>query len=92
MNESVSVLDRAAARPRVNLAPWVPALTMMLVSLISYIDRNTLALLAPTIHREMQLSAQQYGFVVSAFSVAYMVGNRSSCFPGLKRLAQDSYN
>ena len=54
---------------------WIPALTMMLVSLISYIDRNTLALLAPTILQEMHLSAEQYGFVVSAFSIAYMVSN-----------------
>jgi ACS family hexuronate transporter-like MFS transporter len=48
---------------------------MMLVSLISYIDRNTLALLAPTILRETGLSVEQYGYVVSAFSIAYMTGN-----------------
>ena len=54
---------------------WLPALSMMFVSLISYIDRNTLALLAPTLLRELNLSAQQYGFIVSAFSIAYMAGN-----------------
>lgn len=48
---------------------------MMLVSLISYIDRNTLALLAPTILKETNLSAEQYGWIISAFSVAYMAGN-----------------
>lgn len=48
---------------------------MMLVSVISYIDRNTLALLAPTILKETGLSAEQYGFIISAFSIAYMVGN-----------------
>jgi ACS family hexuronate transporter-like MFS transporter len=48
---------------------------MMLVSVISYLDRNTLALLAPTILAETRLSIEQYGLVVSAFSVAYMVGN-----------------
>ncbi len=48
---------------------------MMLVSVISYIDRNTLALLAPTILRETGLSAEQYGFVISAFSISYMIGN-----------------
>ncbi|MGH9723031.1 MAG: MFS transporter, partial [Bryobacteraceae bacterium] len=48
---------------------------MLLVSLISYIDRNTLALLAPTILRETNLSAEQYGFIISAFSVFYMIGN-----------------
>jgi ACS family hexuronate transporter-like MFS transporter len=48
---------------------------MLLVSLISYIDRTTLALLAPTILRETHLSDAQYGLIISAFSVAYMVGN-----------------
>src|SRR5258706_9848883 len=48
---------------------------MMLVSVISYIDRNTLALLAPTILRDTNLSAEQYGFIISAFSIAYMLGN-----------------
>lgn len=48
---------------------------MLLVSLISYIDRNTLALLAPTILKETHLTVEQYGFVISAFSVAYMIGN-----------------
>src|SRR5260370_9044653 len=58
-----------------SLARWIPATSMLLVSLISYIDRNTLALLIPTIMKETHLSAEQYGFIVSAFSVAYMVSN-----------------
>jgi ACS family hexuronate transporter-like MFS transporter len=48
---------------------------MMLVSLISYIDRNTLALLSPAILAETGLSAEQYGYIISAFSLAYMIGN-----------------
>lgn len=48
---------------------------MMLVSLISYIDRSTLAVLAPTILHETGLSDEQYGYVISAFSIAYMAGN-----------------
>jgi MFS transporter, ACS family, aldohexuronate transporter len=54
---------------------WIPALSMLLVSVISYIDRNTLALLAPTILRETHLSNQQYGWVILAFSIAYTIGN-----------------
>src|SRR3954469_16063878 len=54
---------------------WIPTVSMLLVSLISYIDRNTLALLAPTILKETHLSGEQYGFIISAFSVAYMIGN-----------------
>jgi MFS transporter, ACS family, hexuronate transporter len=57
------------------LTTWLPVVSMMLVSVISYIDRNTLALLAPTILKETGLSAEQYGFIISAFSVAYMIGN-----------------
>jgi ACS family hexuronate transporter-like MFS transporter len=48
---------------------------MWLVSLISYIDRNTIAILAPVILRETHLSAEQYGIIISCFSVAYMIGN-----------------
>jgi MFS transporter, ACS family, hexuronate transporter len=48
---------------------------MMLVSLISYIDRNTLALLAPTVLKDTGLTAFEYSWIVSAFSVAYMIGN-----------------
>ena len=59
--------DRASA--------WIPAVTMLLVSLISYIDRSTLALLAPTILKETGLNAEQYGYIISAFSIAYMVSN-----------------
>ncbi len=48
---------------------------MMLVSVISYIDRQTLALLSPTILRETHLTGEQYGFIISGFSIAYMVSN-----------------
>ncbi|MCC6861237.1 MAG: MFS transporter [Bryobacterales bacterium] len=54
---------------------WLPVATMLLVSLISYIDRNTLALLAPTILKETRLSAEQYGYIISAFSFAYTIAN-----------------
>jgi ACS family hexuronate transporter-like MFS transporter len=54
---------------------WAACASMMLVSLISYIDRNTLALLSPTILRDTRLSGEQYGWIISAFSIAYMLGN-----------------
>ena len=57
------------------LARWTPAGTMLAVSLISYIDRNTLALLAPTILHDTGLTIQQYGWIVSAFSIAYSLAN-----------------
>lgn len=56
-------------------ARWTPAFMMMLMSLISYLDRNTLAVLAPTILHDTHLNNEQYGLIISAFSVAYMIGN-----------------
>jgi MFS transporter, ACS family, hexuronate transporter len=57
------------------LVRWIPGITMMLLNTLSYIDRNTLALLAPTILRETHLSNEQYGFIISGFSIAYMLFN-----------------
>ena len=48
---------------------------MMLVSTISYIDRNAIAVLIPTIQQETGLTTRQYGWIVAAFSYAYMLGN-----------------
>lgn len=56
-------------------ASWVPAIAMLLVSTLSYVDRNAIAVLIPTIQKETGLSAQQYGWIVAAFSYAYMAGN-----------------
>ena len=55
--------------------PWWPAAVMMLCSLLSYLDRQTLAVLSPTILSETKLNTQAYGQIVSAFSFAYMIGN-----------------
>src|SRR3954452_18338616 len=57
------------------MSRWIPALAMLLVSLISYVDRSTLAILAPAILRETGLSGEQYGFIISGFSIAYMLSN-----------------
>jgi ACS family hexuronate transporter-like MFS transporter len=54
---------------------WAPTASMLLLSLLSYVDRNVLAQLAPSILRETGLNAEQYGWVISAFSLAYLVGN-----------------
>jgi ACS family hexuronate transporter-like MFS transporter len=54
---------------------WSPIAAMMLLSFLSYVDRNTLAILSQTILRETGLNAEQYGWMISAFSAAYLVGN-----------------
>ncbi len=48
---------------------------MMLCSLLSYLDRQTLAVLSPMILAEFKFSAETYSQIISAFSFAYMFGN-----------------
>jgi len=55
--------------------PWWPILLMLGCSLLSYMDRQILAVLSPMILVDLKLSAERYGEILSAFSVAYMIGN-----------------
>jgi ACS family hexuronate transporter-like MFS transporter len=41
---------------------------------VSYIDRQTLAAIAPAVTKALSLSNTQYGLLLSAFSMAYLVG------------------
>src|SRR5262245_17298713 len=54
---------------------WVASVAMMLCSWLSYVDRQVLAVLSPTILAATHLNAQSYGEIVSAFSIAYMFAN-----------------
>jgi MFS transporter, ACS family, hexuronate transporter len=47
----------------------------MLATLLGYIDRQVLAVLSPTILSETGLTANDYTNTISAFSIAYMIGN-----------------
>jgi ACS family hexuronate transporter-like MFS transporter len=53
---------------------WTVALVATLVMSVSYIDRQALAALAPTVCKALAISHEQYGVVIAAFSVAYLVG------------------
>jgi MFS transporter, ACS family, aldohexuronate transporter len=54
---------------------WVAPTTMMLCTLLGYIDRQVLAVLSPTILADTGMTAADYGLAVSAFSVVYMIMN-----------------
>jgi MFS transporter, ACS family, hexuronate transporter len=56
-------------------AMWVPSVAMMLSSLLSYIDRQTLAVLSPTILRDTGMSDSAYANAMAVFSILYMIGN-----------------
>ena len=53
---------------------WVVAGVVTLVMSVSYIDRQTLAAIAPTVLKALAISREQYGWVLSAFSLAYLIG------------------
>lgn len=57
------------------LRPWTACMAMMFCSWLSYVDRQMLAVLSPMILADTAMSAQTYSTVVSAFSIAYMIGN-----------------
>jgi MFS transporter, ACS family, hexuronate transporter len=53
---------------------WTLALVATFTMSISYVDRQTLSVLAPTVTRELNISEQGYGWLASAFSIADLVG------------------
>lgn len=54
---------------------WVAPAAMMLCTLLSYIDRQVLAVLSPTILADTGLTQAQYTDAVAFFSFTYMVTN-----------------
>jgi len=58
--------------PRIPLR-WIAIGVFVLSSSLNYLDRQLLSALAPTLRSEFRLNNQQYGMIVSAFSIVYAV-------------------
>ncbi|MFT3768169.1 MAG: MFS transporter [Minicystis sp.] len=69
---SAPILSRPAA--------WALALTATLTMSVSYIDRQTLAAIAPSVQKALSIPDRAYGDLVSAFSIAYLVGAPAAGF------------
>jgi MFS transporter, ACS family, hexuronate transporter len=54
---------------------WVPCIGMALCSLLSFVDRGVLGVLAPTILADTGMTAQDLGNVVFFFFLVYTFGN-----------------
>ena len=54
---------------------WALTLAATFTMTISYVDRQTLSFLAPTVTRELKFSDSEYGLLASAFSLAYLLGS-----------------
>ena len=55
-----------------NLRWWIIGM-IFLASVLNYIDRQALSILAPTVQKELGLTNQDYAFVVNLFLVAYTI-------------------
>lgn len=61
---------------------WIAGL-LLLASILNYLDRNTVSVLAPSIQRDLDISDQQYAHVMSFFMIAYTIAYLCSGFSGI---------
>lgn len=61
-----------SVKPRLPLR-WVIAVLLLLASVINYIDRQTLSILAVTIQKELVINDAGYARIVQAFQLTYAV-------------------
>lgn len=54
---------------------WIVVSVFLLSSALNYLDRQILAALAPILKTEFQLSNEQYGLIISVFSIAYAISS-----------------
>jgi len=64
---------RAVAKPISNLRWWIGGL-LFASTVINYLDRQTLSVLAPYLKTQYQWNNQNFALIVIAFRVAYSVG------------------
>lgn len=62
------------SHPLSRAAAWRIAVLATLAMSVSYVDRQTLAALGPTVTEKLGISETQFGWLSSAFSMAYLVG------------------
>src|SRR6478735_6669397 len=54
---------------------WVMISFALAGTIINYLDRQTLSVVSPTLCKEFGMSNEDYGFVLSAFMLAYTISN-----------------
>lgn len=54
-------------------ARWAIVALLFLATVINYVDRQALSILAPTLRKELNLSESDYANIVSAFLLSYLV-------------------
>ncbi|MCX7826829.1 MAG: MFS transporter, partial [Verrucomicrobiae bacterium] len=72
---SVCTAPSTEQTPPVLRARWLMIAFAFLATVINYLDRQTLSVVAPLLTEKFQMSAEAYGLVLSAFMLAYTVMN-----------------
>src|SRR4051794_24765121 len=67
--------DAEAAKPRTAAWKWWVCGLLLLATMLNYMDRLTLNLMATQIKEDMRLTNEQYGQVEWAFGVAFAFGS-----------------
>lgn len=62
------------APPLSPIRGWILCLVATFTMAISYIDRQTLAVVATSVQETLHIGDHEYGWLVSAFSIAYLLG------------------
>ncbi len=61
-------------RERASFAEWALAVVAASTMAVSYVDRQTLAVLAPTVCQVLDISPRGFALLLNAFAIAYLVG------------------
>src|SRR5678810_1484590 len=69
---------KVSARPISHLRWWIGGL-LFASTVINYIDRQTLSVLAPYLKLQYEWNNQNFATVVIAFRVAYSIGQTVAC-------------
>src|ERR1043166_4195871 len=59
--------------PKIRALRWWMIALIMLGSILNYLTRSTLAVAAPTILKDLQISAEQYSWILAAFQATIML-------------------
>src|ERR1017187_9264280 len=60
--------------PRLGRVRWTVCAMLFVATSINYIDRQTIAILKPTLEHSIGMSEVDYGYIVDAFQIAYAIG------------------
>jgi ACS family hexuronate transporter-like MFS transporter len=64
----------SASGTRLGRARWIVLTLLLAITVINFIDRQTVSVLAPVLRQILHLSNEQYGRIVSAFQFGMMAG------------------